>query len=78
MKKILIILAAVVTLQSCKKDPQSVHPVGNGFQVEFLFEHNGIKMYRFGDNGNLHYFTSQGETISIQREGKRYYDENLK
>jgi hypothetical protein len=78
MKKILIILAAVVTLQSCKKDPQSVHHVGNGFQVEFLFEHNGIKMYRFSDNGNAHYFTSQGETIIRQHKGKHHYDEHIK
>jgi len=78
MKKILIVFIAIIALQSCNKEPQSIHHVGNGFQVEFLFEHDGIKMYRFRDNGNNHYFTSQGETITRQNKGKYHYDEHIK
>jgi hypothetical protein len=78
MKKILGLLLAGVLLTGCYKDPQSSTTVGNGFQVEFLFEKDGIKMYRFFDGGRHHYFTTTGETISPQRSGKNNYDENIK
>ncbi|MEO6758395.1 MAG: DUF4884 domain-containing protein [Saprospiraceae bacterium] len=35
------------------------------YKVEYLFEHDGCKVYRFRDNSNYVYFTScNGETIS--------------
>jgi len=78
MKKILGLLLAGVLLTGCYKDPQSSTTEGNGFQVEFLFEKDGIKMYRFFDGGKHHYFTTTGETISPQHSGKTKYDENIK
>jgi hypothetical protein len=76
MKKILLI-AVVVMMSSCYKDAQETSTEGNGFQVEFLFEKDGIKMYRFSDGGRAHYFTSKGETISTQKSGKHSYQENI-
>ena len=78
MKKILGLLLAGVLLTGCYKDPQSSTTEGNGFQVEFLFEKDGIKVYRFSDGGRQHYFTTTGETISPQHSGKNNYDENIK
>jgi hypothetical protein len=78
MKKILGLLLAGVLLTGCYKDPQSSTTEGNGFQVEFLFEKDGIKMYRFFDGGKHHYFTTTGETINTQHSGKTKYDENIK
>jgi hypothetical protein len=78
MKKILGLLLAGVLLTGCYKDPQSSTTEGNGFQVEFLFEKDGIKMYRFFDGGKHHYFTTTGETINAQHYGKTKYDENIK
>jgi hypothetical protein len=76
MKKILILISVIV-LQSCYKTPQSTDARGNGFQVEFLFEHDGIKLYRFWDGGEYHYFSNKGETISQKYHGKIKVDENI-
>lgn len=78
MKKILGLLLVGVLLTGCYKDPQSSTTEGNGFNVEFLFEKDGIKMYRFLDGGKHHYFTTTGETINTQHSGKTKYDENIK
>jgi hypothetical protein len=47
------------------------------FEVEYLFEKDGVKVYRFEDGGRYHYFTTKGETISVQTEGKNEYKENI-
>ena len=65
-------------LAGCYKDAQSTKIEGNGVKVDLLFEHNGIKMYRFRDGGHYHYFTDRGETISEQGTGKNYYEETIK
>ncbi len=63
-------------LSGCNKDPQSTETLGKGFKVEFLFEKDGIKVYRFMD-GNYHYFTSRGETMTTQYSGKTTSEENI-
>ncbi len=78
MKKIIAIAIVALTFTSCYKDPQSTTQTGNGFEVEFLFEHDGVKVYRFRDGGNTHYFTSNGETMSTKSSGKTHYEENIK
>jgi hypothetical protein len=77
MKKILLIASVTLTLSSCYKDPQNITTEGNGFEVEFLFEKDGIRVYRFRDGGKTHYFTSKGETITSQPNGKNHYEENI-
>jgi len=77
MKKILSITLLVFLLTSCYKDPQSVTSEGKGFEVEFLFEKDGVKVYRFYDGGRHHYFTSRGETMSTQKSGKSNYQETI-
>jgi len=80
MKKLLLAatLIAAMGITGCYNDPQSTKIEGNGIKVEFLFEHNGVKMYRFLDGGNVHYFTNKGETITTQSEGKTTYEETIK
>lgn len=79
MKKLLLVLVLAVVATGCYKDAQSTSTEGNGFCVEFLFEKDNVKMYRFWDGGRHHYFTSKGETITTQLEGKNnYYQENIK
>lgn len=81
MKKIIIILAIFSSLTSCQeyKPAQSTKTQGNGFQVEFLFQQDSVKVYRFIDGGRVHYFTTQGETITTFKTGKHSYtDENIK
>jgi hypothetical protein len=70
MKKTIIALAIALTVTSCVHEAQSKSHEGIDFEVEFLFEKDGVKMYRFYDNGRFHYYTNKGETISTQDAGK--------
>ena len=78
MKKLLLILTLAVVATSCYKPAQKTSTEGNGFNVEFLFEKDNVKVYRFFDGGRYHYFTSKGETITTQPEGEDEYQENIK
>jgi hypothetical protein len=76
------ILLSIILLCACEKKGIYTKETKNpNFEVTFLFEYDGIKMYRFYDGG-YHYFTSCGETISEKHRqcGKvhTYYDENIK
>ena len=78
MKKILLALTLAIVATGCYKDAQTTTTVGNGFKVEFLFKKDGVKVYRFFDGGDFHYFTSNGETMTTQYRGKNQYEENIK
>ena len=45
---------------SCMKESQSKIKHGN-FEVEFLFEHEGCKVYRFYDNDYIYYTDCSGK-----------------
>jgi len=77
---IIIVLGAMI-FGACSNDPISKERVGkdDGFEVEYLFEKDGVRVYRFYDNGYAHYFTTQGETISVHRVNKNtIHKENIK
>jgi hypothetical protein len=77
MKKILAI-ASITFLTSCLGDGIEKEKTNNPeYDVTFLFEKDGIKVYRFFD-GHFHYFTSTGETISTGQRNKTYQEENIK
>ena len=85
MKKIISLYVIVITLGAiifgaCSNEPMSTERLGkdDGFAVEYLFEKDGVRVYRFYDNGYAHYFTTQGETISVQNTGKTHHTENIK
>lgn len=48
-------------------------PVNNStYQVEYLFEHEGCKVYRFRDMGHYIYFTNcEGDVTSIESDSVR-------
>ncbi|MCD7851397.1 MAG: DUF4884 domain-containing protein [Parabacteroides sp.] len=48
-------------------------PVNNStYEVEYLFEHEGCKVYRFRDMGHYIYFTNcQGDVTSIENDSVR-------
>lgn len=49
------------------------------YTVEYLFEHDGCKVYRFRDDGHYVYFTScKGETTSVISDstGTKYIKSN--
>ena len=70
MNKTIITLGIALLFTSCVHEAQSKSHEGIDFEVEFLFEKDGVKMYRFYDNGRFHYYTNTGETISTQDTGK--------
>jgi len=76
MKKLFIILMVGGLLSGCYRESQSSETLGKDIKVEFLFEKDGIKVYRFND-GNYHYFTSRGETMTSRSVGKTTYEENI-
>lgn len=70
-------MLATLIMCSCQHEPLQTTETVNGIHVQFLFEKDGIKVYRFEDGGCDHYFTSRGETISEIPEGKITRDENI-
>ena len=77
MKKLLLILAISISLTACVKGVKPEGTVTEQYGVTLLFEKDGIKMYRFYDDGRYHYFTTKGDTISSQTSGKTSYEENI-
>jgi len=41
------------------------------YEVSYLFEHDGVKVYRFLDMGNYVYFTTRGDVTSIKNDSTR-------
>jgi hypothetical protein len=72
-------LAAALLLVSCGHDPISSEHIGanDEIRVDFLFEKDGIKVYRFSDAGHTHYFTTGGTTMSTYTSGKQTYTEEI-
>ncbi|MBK9338086.1 MAG: DUF4884 domain-containing protein [Lewinellaceae bacterium] len=69
MAKMYAILGLLMCfLGSCSvSQPISTKPPQNNstYNVSYLFEHDGCKVYRFTDRGNTVYFTNcNGESIS--------------
>jgi hypothetical protein len=63
MKKIFVLLVLVaLVLSSCAKAGVSVQgvavPSGADFEMSFLFEVDGCKVYRFRDAGHWRYFST--------------------
>ena len=84
MKKLLglfcgALILGMVMLSGCFNEPQSIEHTGKDdkFQIEYLFEKDGIKMYRFMDGSHYHYFTTNGQTMTEQQSGKTYYEERI-
>ncbi|HAC72194.1 hypothetical protein SDC9_111108 [bioreactor metagenome] len=72
--KILMLIALTSVMYCCSslyRLPVSTEiPVNNqSYQVDYLFEHDGCKVYRFYDRGQYVYFTNcQGEVTSIKND----------
>lgn len=60
MKKLLL-FAMVLLLASCMGEPQSVSKKGD-YKVEFLFEQDGCKVYRFYDGRTVYFSDCSGKT----------------
>ncbi len=78
MKKLLILVSITLTLSSCVGEGIEKTSTNNDeFDVTYLFEKDGIKVYRFSDGMTDHYFTTGGETITTQGTSKSHHEENI-
>ena len=83
MKKIIGLLLISISLVSCYGDGIEKSKTNNDdYDVTYLFEKDGVRVYRFSDGLNYHYFTSRGETITTQSSGsgknQTHREENIK
>ena len=65
-------LALCLVLLGCSKDPVSSTSTNNpDVTLSLLFEHDGVKVYRFYDGGHAVYYTdARGKTAWQQSNGK--------
>lgn len=67
-----LLFLCAMTFSSCgiagipiqNKAPQN----NDSYTISYLFEHDGVKVYRFYDMGNYVYFTTKGEVTSIKND----------
>lgn len=75
--KLLLLLTSALILASC----MAGRPLANteadnntSYNVQYLFEHDGCKVYRFYDRGNCVYFTNcNGSVTSIGTDSVATY-----
>lgn len=78
MKKVIcfgllwLILASIVSCTSNKPLVRSKAQNNDTYKVDYLFEHDGCKVYRFMDNGDYVYFTNcNGDVTSFSSDSTR-------
>lgn len=77
----IIVGALLVGLSGCANNPVSSTSTNNpSVPVDLLLEHDGCKVYRFSDDGRLHYWVKCSDKDSIsdyQPEGKASYPDSI-
>lgn len=76
MKSALIFLC--LSIVSCGQKPVATATTNNpAVPVSLLFEHDGIKVYRFEDNGRFHYYTDARGVVEWESGGKHSKHESI-
>ena len=72
-KKILLIIAVLLFIFACHTNgrKRTYNSRTEQYRVEFLFEIDGIKVYRFWDNKSV-YFQQEQVIANIRREVLKY------
>lgn len=73
--KLLLFILVIIELVSCgRATPINTETVGNNVNLQFLFEKDGCKVYRFKDGviGNVVYITTcpNSQTQHYEKSGK--------
>ena len=80
-KKYFLLLVMIMLLGGCDiHKPLSTGAAQNNetYVVEYLFEHDGCKVYRFRDDGNYVYFTNcSGKVTSMENDSTKVQIQNL-
>ena len=79
MKKLLLVIGVAMSLSSCMLGDgiEEAKTNNDEYDVTYLFEKDGVKVYRFSDGIRSHYFTTGGQTITTQHAGKNIYEETI-
>ena len=57
MRRLVLVCAFAIAAVSCTSNPTATKTSSNpDVAVELLFEHEGVRMYRFYDGGRSHYY----------------------
>ena len=64
-----LIFVVLVVICGCEQTPQATSYVGS-VEVDFLFEHDGVRVYRFYDHASAVYFTTKGDVQSRVSDGE--------
>ena len=82
MKKFLIVtisilMSILLMSMTCSTKPgvpinNIESPTGADFQVQFLFEYEGVQLYRFYDSGKYRYFTIGNGSFQPQIQSTTY------
>lgn len=74
---ILLLGISLLFLASCtvgRPLVKSAADNNDSYRVQYLFEHDGCKVYRFYDRGNYIYFTNcEGNTIAVKNDSTAVY-----
>lgn len=80
ISKITVVFVVILTIVSCVSSiPISEAPPKNNatYEVSYLFEHEGCKVYRFYDRGDYVYFTNCcGNVTSFTKDSTRQRIQN--
>lgn len=68
----LLVLFVLAAISGCNKEAEKSTPVGREFVVDFLFEFEGCRVYRFGDGGYLRYFTNCSGSVSWEQQAGKH------
>jgi hypothetical protein len=70
MKKYLIVILFIF-LYGCSVDPEQIEKTSNQkIKVDFLFEKDGCRIYRFVDGGHCVYWTNCKGNLNWEQGGK--------
>ena len=71
MKKITLLLLPLLLISGCENrgEPRPVHTAhkGENYDVRFLFEVDGVKVYRFTAGSHYVYFTNANGLVQFNR-----------
>jgi len=69
MKKyLLLLLLAGCFTEATPMTEENRSPKAQEFGVQFLFEYEGCRLYRFGDGGAVHYYANCGSSTTTSTE----------
>ena len=72
-----LVIAGLFSCASQRPISKLIPSNNETYEVEYLFEHDGCKVYRFKDHGHYVYFTNcSNSTSSVENDSTQIHVEN--